>query len=710
MPTGNVVFSDTTGAITLGSTALSSSTLVSGFSAPQSYSVATNPGPVVTGDFNNDGIADMAVVESSGNLVSVLLGKGDGTLQNATSVQILARTEESGAIFAGDFNGDGKLDLAIIGLQESTGNYVVNVLLGNGDGTFQEELALSVVGSSGSDPSGLGIGDFNGDGKLDLAVSYSDFNLNTGTSSWEVGILLGNGDGTFQPQVSFPTLDSGILVGDFNGDGRLDIAQGGSILLGNGNGFFQPPVAYVAAENAPYGVSVVGASDFNGDGKPDLALVNNWDESIDVLLGNGDGTFQSPLKSNFDNPVAAIVIGDFNGDGKPDLAGAYNLDNGNLISIVYGNGDGTFTASEATYPDGSYASPDNDQPAETSALAVGDFNGDGRVDLVAIGFNNNVASILLGQQLETVTLSGVSVPGSGTPSVNASYSGDTNYNPSSSSPIMLTASQIPTKLTLTASAPPSNSSQVTLVAVLSPASDGNLSTDGETITFLNGSTTIGTATLTSGVATLVTTSIPSGATNLTANYAGDANFVASQSAPTAVSLKATLIVTANSQSKQLNQPNSALTYTISGFVNGDTQASATTGAPALSTTATTSSPTGSYPITIAQGTLAASNYNFTFVNGTLTVVGDSQTITFPALSNVAYGPTQIALKATASSSLPVAYTVTGPGNGLRLYADAYRRGQCNRDSQPGRQRHLYRCCSGKPELHRLACPAYGYGK
>jgi hypothetical protein len=633
-PTGNVVFTDTTGGVTLGSAPLSASSLISGFGALQTFVSETNSNYLVTGDFNNDGILDVAVVSAliSPGQVAIQLGNGDGTFQAPKIMTLSIAVSDGGftveqPMVAGDFNGDGKLDLAIIGANS------IGVLLGDGDGTFQPEVNYAI----GSNPGAVAVGDFNGDGKPDLVVSDGS-----------ISVLLGNGDGTFQPEVGTAITgggNGGIAVGDFNGDGKLDVATGGQdvfILLGNGNGTFQSPLAYSTGYLSK--PSQIATADFNGDGKLDIVTDSKYDHSLSVLLGNGNGTFQSPLTIGFVDELAMFAIGDFNGDGKLDLAGP--------TGILYGNGDGTFVPSTVTYV------TDSSTTSGTSWIAAGDFNGDGKLDIAAISFNG--LSVLLGQQIETATLTGVSVPGSGTPSVNAAYSGDTNFGSSSSSPITLTASQIATTLALTASAPPSNSSQVTLVAILSPASDGNLSTNGETVTFLNGSTTIGTATLNSGVATLVTTSIPAGATNLTASYPGDANFLASQSAPTSVVLKAVLLVTANSLTKAINQPNPTLAYTITGFVNGDTQASATTGAPSLTTTATQSSPAGSYPITITQSTLAAPNYNFTFVNGTLTVVGNSQTITFPALANVVYNSTPIPLSATASSNLPVTYSVTGP--------------------------------------------------
>jgi hypothetical protein len=660
-PAGSVTFTDSTGGINLGTAPLSSSTLVSGFGAAQTVATLPLPTYIVTADFNGDGIPDVAVAGgTAGNQVAIQLGNGDGTFQAPTTITLPFTIGWPGRVTyqlvaSGDFNGDGKQDLAVIGVGS------VGILLGNGDGTFQPPVIYSI----GPGPAAIAVGDLNGDGKPDLVISDGS---NGFVGSIGIGVLLGNGDGTFQPEVEIPGVQGDIALGDFNGDGKLDIAVGSSsrinILLGNGNGTFQPPVAYSLGGGADVYAGQIAVADFNGDGKLDIVSYDSADYLVSVLLGNGDGTFQPPLITGFNLQNAAIfAIGDFNGDGKLDLVAASNAGDTGTVGLLLGNGDGTFVPTSATYPDGAVGTPNNPENNNfptTTWIAAGDFNGDGKLDIVSADWIPGLVHTILGQQVETATLTGVSVPGSGTPSVSAAYSGDTNFGPSSSSPITLTASQIATKLTLTANAPPSNSSQVTLVAVLSPASNGSLSTNGETVTFLTGTTTIGTATLNSGVATLVTTSVPAGATNLTASYPGDANFLSSQSAPTSVVLKAVLTVTANNLSRLLNQANPALTYTIAGFINGDTQASATTGAPLLTTTATQSSPVGSYPITITQETLAAPNYNFVFVNGTLTVTGESQTITFPAIANTIYGPKPITLNATASSGLPVTYTVTGP--------------------------------------------------
>src|SRR5579863_1549511 len=320
------------------------------------------PAAIASGDFNGDGRLDLAVVTSPQacqsmcppGSVAILLGKPDGTFGLATNFPV---GHSPSAIALGDFNSDGKLDLAVV----NSGDNTVSVLLGNGDGTFQPHVDYATGTQFGSgeisSPGAVAVADFNSDGKLDLAVA----NSLDGT----VSIFIGRGDGTFAPHFDYPANDSFSLVaGDFNGDGKVDIvtvspannATTFSVLLGNGDGSFKSPASYDLGV-IPYGVT---AGDLNGDGKLDLVVSSH---GVLVLLGNGDGTFQPPVTYSVEPFSTQPVIADLNRDGKPDVV----LPDSVGVAVFLGNGDGTLQP-PVSYNFG-------------GAAAVGDFNGDGLLDL-----------------------------------------------------------------------------------------------------------------------------------------------------------------------------------------------------------------------------------------------------------------------------------------------------------------------------------------
>jgi hypothetical protein len=295
-------------------------------------------------------------------------------------------------VAVGDFNGDGLMDV-VTGNGDTANS--VSVLLGKGDGTFAAHVDYAV----GAAPQSIAVGDFNGDGKLDIIVDY-------GFENSHVAVLLGNGDGTFKPFIATTAgpQGGGIAIGDFNGDGKLDVAiadneppsLGVDIMLGNGDGTFQAPVSYATADNP----RMVVVADFNGDKKLDLATVNSQSATVSVLLGNGDGTFQThqDLSTAKIGGCISLAAADLRNDGNVDIiAGCQSAGE---IAVFLSNGNGTFK------PEKSYVVPDG-----VDDIVVADVNGDGKIDVATTNGGNNVSVLA----------------GSGTGTLKAAVAFGTNY-------------------------------------------------------------------------------------------------------------------------------------------------------------------------------------------------------------------------------------------------------------------------------------------
>ena len=295
---------------------------------------------VPAGDVQTDGSA-VVTIRNPGLLNAPSNGLAEyatfPTLSPSFSTVGLTSSGQPGNVVAADLNGDGKVDLVVA----SSYADALSVFLGNGDGSFGPELLLPSI----SIGSAVAVADFNGDGKPDIVTVE---NSSTGGA---VRLFLGNGDGTFTSTADTPFYtgsisNTSLAVGDFNGDGKLDVVvvaeEGPSqayVLLGNGDGSFGPAASF-GSVNQPFGVAV---GDFNGDGKLDLVLADTGNSSVAVLFGNGDGTFQQQVEYPANGYADALVVADFNSDGHPDIAVA-NPGSAGGLAVLLNNGNGTFAA------------------------------------------------------------------------------------------------------------------------------------------------------------------------------------------------------------------------------------------------------------------------------------------------------------------------------------------------------------------------------
>ena len=587
------------------------------------FSGGDQPSSVAVADVNGDGNPDLLVANLCANYgacgadtdgkVAVLLGNGDGTFQAGGTYQT-AVTYSSGGVGAlsvvvADVNGDGKPDLMVANeTANDNNNGSVGVLLGNGDGTFQTAVTYS---SGGYEAQFVAVADVNGDGKPDLMLANWCENSKCATDG-TVGVLLGNGDGTFQTAVPYGSdgyFANSVAVMDVNGDGKLDLLVSNwcgndincvsdgtvGVLLGNGDGTFQTAVPY---GSGGWDTASVAAADVNGDGKPDLLMPsrcvsytgnNCWtvgDGTVGVLLGNGDGTFQTAVPYGSDGWIALFVaVTDVNGDGKPDLlvANAFGNDNVNdgSVGVLLGNGDGTFQTVVPYDSGGNYA----------NSVAVTDVNGDGKPDLLVTNMcgryydkcaGGGTVDVLINKSLGSTTTALTSSPNPsnfgqvgiftatvtpsqffkfqltgtvtfnygtttlcnavtlnggtatcaysalpvGSDTVTAAYSGDANFTPSGGT-VGQTVDQASTTLALTSSVNPSGLGQaVTFTATLTPQYGGQAS---GTVTFKDGSKAFGSAAVSGNAASLTTSGLAIGTHPISAVYSGDSNFTGSMS-------------------------------------------------------------------------------------------------------------------------------------------------------------------------------------
>jgi hypothetical protein len=534
---------------------------------------APGAGPFVIADLNGDARPDVVLLGCANDcslndpsVIEVLLGNGDGTFQAARRFD-LPLTAVSLAV--SDVNKDGKQDVVVVGSTD------VCVLLGNGDGTLAGSSCF--IPQPGINPTRVTASDVNGDGKPDLVLTFAP-----GYAPWwPVEVLLGNGDGTFQTSsayhpLPFPITFS-VTAADVNGDGKPDLLAVTDlsivyVLLGNGDGTFQTPVGYASGKNT----TSLAVGDLNDDGKPDLVVGNNCAtkgcNEIGVLLGNGDGTFQ-PVTSYAPNggPTFSVAVADVNGDGRLDVLAGLDLGaDSSTASALLGNGDGTlqspvdFTLNPA-YP-------------YVTWIATADVNGDLRPDLIAVNgrhievllndtgphrtsttallsnaapadpnqlvtytatvtseypgpvtgtvtFQDGIKAIATGALSDRVATYTLSYPKAGKHLITATYSGD-YYSAGSSSPTLAEYVEIlpiPSSTHLATSGSPSLVGQPVTFTATVTSKFGSIP-DGELVTFSDGKTVLGSVPLQGGTAIFTTSSLPAKSQTIIASYAGDATF------------------------------------------------------------------------------------------------------------------------------------------------------------------------------------------
>jgi hypothetical protein len=434
---------------------------------------------VVMADLDGDGFPDMVVANTDG--VSVLLNNGDGTFQPAVAYGTAGQI--AFAVAVADLNGDGIPDLVVTNMCANfpgCTNGGVGVLLGNGDGTFQPAVSYN---AGGIETQAIVIGDVNGDGFPDLIVT-SNCQLVTCVDG-SIYLLPGNGEGTFRKPITVgPSRGGPLAIGDLNGDGKLDLVADDGVLLGNGDGTFTALGGTIGPGSVGYipgGTVSIALADLNGDGKLDVVVATAT--GIKVQLGNGDGTLQLPVGfgSGGHWPIS-VAVADVNFDGKPDVIVANEC---SALSNGACSGEGVVGVL-AGNGDGTFkgAVKYDSGGKDATSVAVADVDQDTRTDLVVSSACGNtvtcpsgLVSVLLNTYTAPVTINVVGAP-----------------NPS------LLNQSVNFTATLSSSVP---------------------IPDGSAVTFLDGATVIGGGTTTSGVTSLSLPFTKFGTHTIKATYAGD---------------------------------------------------------------------------------------------------------------------------------------------------------------------------------------------
>src|SRR5215204_2832158 len=345
----------------------------------------------IAADLNGDGKLDLA--GTGANSAAIMLGKGDGTFQAKIEYPVGGQAQH---LAAGDFNSDGRMDLVVT---INTPEISLSLLLGNGDGTFK--APINFPNTSGFDSPSVVATDLNNDGKLDVVIMHSIACFTAPCTAAEtISVMLGNGDGTFQPTRELAAGQNMhyMTSGDFNRDNIKDLAIGSEntqlyILLGTGDGSFTrlPALSVIPGGDMFGACDDVDSGDFNRDTIPDLVVaVGNGNGNV-ILLGNGDGTFRQSFQI-IQNAVEAphkLAVADYNADGFLDIARGMGYGNLGWMQIANGNGDGTFQ------PPVSYLKPTTVNSTGAIFITSSDFNADGKPDIaLAISGAGNSLNIL----------------------------------------------------------------------------------------------------------------------------------------------------------------------------------------------------------------------------------------------------------------------------------------------------------------------------